>query len=85
MTQLEKLLTVLKDGRVHTVPELIKKVYEMDKPSSARLAARIYDLKQKGYKINSDALTPTKWWYQLEVEKSHVWKNRGKHTSKVKA
>lgn len=53
-SQTSKLKTILEDGAVHTVPELIKKVYGINKPSSARLAARIYDLRKRGYKILSD-------------------------------
>lgn len=76
MTQIEKLLSVLGDGRRHTVPELIRKVYGIKKPSSARLAARIHDLRRRGFAIHSDPITPTKWWYQMEVEKKVILKKK---------
>lgn len=67
-TQKECLLTVLKDFKAHTVIDLNRTVYTAKKPTSARLAARIYDLRKEGFKIAS---SPTKknqkiWWYQLE-------------------
>ena len=74
MTQKEKLKTILQDGLVHTVPELIKLVYGLNKPSSARLAARVYDLRQDGYEIISNPETATKWWYQMVIKDSTKWK-----------
>lgn len=68
LSQKERLKLILQDGCIHTVPELIKAVYGLGGPSSARLAARICDLRKDGYTINSDSLTATKWWYQMVVK-----------------
>lgn len=70
MSQTAKLLEVLSDGGRHTVPELIKYVYGLNRPSSARLAARVYDLRKRGFDIASDALEghATCWWYQMKVQ-----------------
>lgn len=78
MSQVAKLLDVLLDGQVHTVPELLKRVYGLKKPSSARLAARIYELRQRGYEIFSDKTTRTKWWYRLKLEKQLVFRGKNK-------
>lgn len=50
-SQCEKLLEVLETGGEFTVPQLIKRVYRMGGPASARLAARIYELKDRGHNI----------------------------------
>ncbi len=75
LTQTERILNVLRDNEVHTVPELIKRVYGQGKPSSARLAARIYSLRQSGHLIRSSAIAKgsTTWWYQL-LDKHSIWK-----------
>lgn len=67
LSQTERLINVLRDGKKHTVPELIKRVYKLNTPASARLSARIFDLRRKGYEINSDAVKGRAniWWYQL--------------------
>ena len=50
-SQCSKLLQVLERGGEFTVPQLIKAVYRVPGPASARLAARIFELKDKGKKI----------------------------------
>lgn len=82
MTQAVRLLEILLDGRVHTVPELLRRVYGLNKPSSARLAARVYDLRRLGYNILSDKVKGTKWKYWMVLETSLVWKKKGESTSK---
>lgn len=77
MSQTQKLLDILLDGKRHTVPFLIGKVYGIKKgPTSARLAARVCDLRKRGYKIESDKLKGTKWWYQMEKEKRVAFKKK---------
>jgi hypothetical protein len=50
-SQCQRLLEVLEKGGEFTVPQLIARVYKVPGPASARLAARIYELKEKGKKI----------------------------------
>lgn len=50
-SQCSKLLSVLEKGGEYTVPQLIRWVYKVPGPASARLAARIYELKDRGYNI----------------------------------
>lgn len=50
-SQCQRLLEVLEKGGEFTVPQLIAMVYKVPGPASARLAARIYELKEKGKKI----------------------------------
>lgn len=74
MSQAEKLLEILSDGERHTVPELIRRVYGLGNPSSARLAARVYDLRRRGYEIESDETKrKTIWFYRMKPS-TRVWK-----------
>jgi len=68
MTQTERILEILLDGRPHSTFELVEKAYESHGPSLARLGARIWDLKQKGYEIIGwrDPDNRKKYWYQLK-------------------
>lgn len=50
-SQCQRLLEVLEKGGEFTVPQLIARVYKVPGPASARLAARIYELKERGKKI----------------------------------
>jgi hypothetical protein len=50
-SQCQRLLEVLEKGGEFTVPLFIARVYKVPGPASARLAARIYELKEKGKKI----------------------------------
>lgn len=78
MSQTAKLFDILQDEKVHTVPELLELVYGLNKPSSARLAARVYDLRKRGkkwgFKIHSNRESGTKWWYMLEIRSTTKWK-----------
>ena len=51
VTQTARLLAVLERGGAYSVNKLLSLVYHAKEATSARLAARIYDLKQRGYKI----------------------------------
>ena len=50
-SQCQRLLEVLEKGGEFTVPQLIARVYKVPGPASARLAARIFNLKEKGHNI----------------------------------
>lgn len=50
-SQCSRLLQVLEKGGEFTVPQLIKRVYKIGEPASARLAARIFNLKERGHNI----------------------------------
>lgn len=66
-SQQTRLLIALSDGQEHRVPELLRKVYKATKPSSARLSARIYDLRKKGLDITSRSTGKTIWSYKLKL------------------
>lgn len=68
LSQTDRVLNVLRDGEKHTVPEIIRRVYKMGNPSSARLSARIWELRhRRGLTIESDQVKgkQSTWWYQL--------------------
>jgi hypothetical protein len=67
MSQANRLVEELKDGEWHSNFELIRSVYKRNGPSSARLAARIYDLKQRGYLIETmyDETNHKRYWYRM--------------------
>lgn len=72
LSQTDRVLEVLKDGKQHTVPEIIRRVYHNPGPSSARLSARIWELRHKrGLKIQSNEVKDGRarkspvWWYRL--------------------
>lgn len=67
MSQVQRVLNSLKDFRPHTVIELNGLVYKLNKPTSARLAARVWELRQRGYQIASNKTEKNSkiWWYQL--------------------
>ncbi len=70
MTQLSRLLELLKDGLPHRTDEILEKCYGNNHLGLARVGARIYDLKNVGYNIigwkdkNNRAL----YFYQLKRE-----------------
>lgn len=75
LSQTDRVLNVLMDGEKHTVPEIIRRVYHNPGPSSARLSARIWDLRHKrGLNIVSDEVKDGKarkspvWFYQLKLK-----------------
>lgn len=68
MSQESILFEILSDGNPHRVDELISKVYGCWGPASARLAARINDVKERhGVEINSwpDPENSKLWFYQI--------------------
>ena len=67
MTQAQKLLELLKDGKPHRTDEIMAKVYGNEHLGLVRVGARIWDLKQKGNVIHGwhDAKRPTLYFYQL--------------------
>lgn len=83
MSQISVLLEILKDGEIHLVPELVRKVYGMGSPSIARLSARIYELRHvHGYKIESKSYANKGkiWAYQLKEEVLPKFKNLAQKT-----
>lgn len=64
MSQKEKLREFLSDGKPHRTDEIVNSVYGQGL-SLARVGARIYDLKQDGFKIVGwkDTETPSLYWY----------------------
>lgn len=67
MSQTNKIYDLLEDGKPHRTDEILKEVYGSEHLGIARIGARIYDLRKKGYTINSwsDPLKPTLTYYQL--------------------
>lgn len=76
LSQTDRVFIALSDGERHLVPELIRKVYGVKGPSSARLSARIWDLRHtKGLNIesseNKDGRNKRKspvWWYRMKLD-----------------
>jgi hypothetical protein len=78
-TQIERLMEVLKDKKVHEVPEILRRVYGVRGPSSARLGSRIHDLRSKwGLDIETQHVEGTVWSYQLIRKTSPSRKAGGK-------
>jgi len=71
MSQIKRILEILLDKKPHSSFELVKRAYGSHGPSLARLGARIWDIKQKGYEIIGwhDPDDPKKYWYQLIAAK----------------
>lgn len=68
MSQMDKLLTVLRDGEWHTSYNLVEQVYDVsDGPTIARLAARIYDLTKKGYEIERKTIAGIRLYRLVEA------------------
>lgn len=67
MSQSKSLLSLLADGEPHRTDEIMSVCYGSSHLGLARVAARAYDLKKKGYSIRSwrDPLKKTLWYYQL--------------------
>ena len=66
-TQKERLLAALADKEWHTTLDLFEKVYGAQHLGSSRLAARIQDLRDDGYKIDSRKNKGAIWEYKLSV------------------
>ena len=69
MSQVERIKAILQDGEWHSNFEIIELAYLMNHASSARLSARIYDLKKQGYDIEGkdDKNNQTKYWYRMVI------------------
>jgi len=67
MSQAQRLLKLLRDGKPHSTLEILDTVYGSAHLGLARVGARVYDLKQQGYHIRSfrDPRNKAVWWYQL--------------------
>jgi len=69
MSQTNRLHNLLRDGKPHRTDEILRKVYG-DKQGIARIAARIYDIKQKhGVEIDctQDKNQKTLYWYTMSL------------------
>lgn len=66
-SQTTEILNVLSDHMAHSSFELVERVYHANGPTLARLGARIWDLRQKGWRIDSwrDQVDRSKHWYCL--------------------
>lgn len=51
MTQAQRLLQLLKDGKSHRTDEILREVYGSEHLGIARVGARIADLKKLGHEI----------------------------------
>jgi len=67
MNQTYRVLAILLNGKPTSAWDLIRGAYKRGEPSSARLAARIYDLKKMGCKFKTfyDEDIKSKYYYQL--------------------
>jgi len=67
LSQTEKLLKLLKDRKWHTTVEIMQKVYRVKaRDGICRVAARVYELRRKGYFIRSQQTDePTVWSYRM--------------------
>jgi hypothetical protein len=69
-SQTQKLYELLKDGERHSTREIQIFVYGSDHLGSARIAARIADLRKEGHDIPNaerDEHDPTVYWYRMKV------------------
>ncbi|MDE2106967.1 MAG: YigZ family protein [Patescibacteria group bacterium] len=65
MSQCEKLLNLLKDKKWHKTPAIVARVYGSEHMGLARLAARVLDLKNRGYDIESRLIKGSLWAYKM--------------------
>jgi hypothetical protein len=76
-------MEVLKDKKVHEVPEILRRVYGVRGPSSARLGSRIHELRAiHGCKIVTAHVDGKIWSYQLIGKSSPSRKTGGKKGSR---
>ena len=68
LSQSQRILLLLQDGAIHTVPDILRRCYNMHQASSARVGARIYDLKNQGWHIDTFHIKGTTWAYQLIIK-----------------
>ena len=68
MSQESKLLEFLKDGLWHETPAILANVYGNGHLGIARIGARCFGLKQKGYRIESKKINGSVWGYRLVRE-----------------
>lgn len=68
MTQTEKLFHLLRDQKPYRTDKILSQVYGSEHLGIARIAARIYDMKQQ-YNVEvdcwKDKKTKTLFWYQI--------------------
>lgn len=66
-SQTQKLLSLLQDGLPHRTDEILLKVYGSEHLGLARIGARCFDLRKKGYVITGwrDEKNSSLYWYQM--------------------
>lgn len=81
-THIAKVLDVLSDDKPHSTFELVRRAYNQNHASVARLGAVIYELKYRYDKCIIGARSkknPTKYWY-LMVEWDGLWEGEKKRS-----
>lgn len=70
MSQADKLLELLSDGKPHSTVEIMRVVYGGDHLGVARIASRVSELRERGWIIESKPgkINKTVWWYRLTSE-----------------
>ena len=71
MSQTQKLLELLKDGKKHSTPEIQVYVYGANHLGVARISARVDDLRKLGYNIPNaepDPINPAISWYRMIID-----------------
>ncbi len=66
-SQTDRLLDLLNDGQWHSTPDILAAVYGSEHLGIARIGARVKDLKDRGFEIESrrDDMHKTVWHYRL--------------------
>lgn len=64
-SQCARLLSLLKDKKWHDTKEIMRRVYGVAHSGICRIAGRAWELKQRGYDIESKKLKSTVWAYRL--------------------
>lgn len=74
-SQVERLWTLLSDGKPHRTDQILRKVYGSDQLSIARIAARIWDIKKKYPDLHikgwHDKKIASLYWYQVIFPVKH--------------
>ena len=65
--QTQRLYSLLSDGNPHDTIDILNRVYGGEHLGIARISARIWDLKKKGYIIESwkDKERKSIWYYKM--------------------
>lgn len=74
MSQVDNILRLLMDGLPHSTVEILNTCYNLEDKGIARIGARIYDLRKRGYKIQGvkDVEKHSIYWYTLVNDSSKI-------------